>query len=560
MEQEEALEEVQLELRVLLVAAFKKEGTMMSVKFDRVAVFGAFKVGAALSLASLISLPASAQTITAVMQSGLRVMDPVVSTAFMTRDHGYMIYDTLLGINEKFEIKPQMAEKWEVSTDQKTYTFILREGLKWHDGAPVTSEDCVASIKRWSEKDSTGQVLMTMVSEIKVVDGKSFQVILKEPTTLLLESLAKLSSRPAFIMPKRIADTPSSEPIKEYVGSGPFKFVDSEFKPGLKVVYEKNKDYVPRSDAASWTAGGKVVNVDRVQWLAMPDQMTPVNALINGEIDYIQQVPFDLLPMLENKSDINVEVLDKLGSWTYFRFNHLHPPFDNKLVRQAAMNAVGQEDVLKTLVGNPKYSRTCPSVFGCDTPYADAYGQDVVVPSNIEKAKELLKEAKYDGTPVVVLHPTDIAMLSAQPVVIASALRKAGFKVDLKTMDWQTVVTQQGNQKPASEGGWNIFSTYSTLATSGDPFGNTTVASNGKKAWAGWPDVPEIEKLRLDFARATDPAERKKITAQIQKLAIDEGVVAPLGQFSVPAAYSKKLTGVLPSPVTLFWNIKKAEK
>lgn len=520
----------------------------------------AFTFKIALSTAYLFAGSASAQTITAVMQSGLRVMDPVVSTAFMTRDHGYMIYDTLLGIDSNFEIRPQMAERWEVSADQKTYTFILRDGLKWHDSAPVKSEDAVASIKRWAEKDSTGQVLMTLVSEIKVLDDKSFQIVLKEPTSLLLDGLAKLSSRPAFIMPKRIAETPSSESIKEFIGSGPFKFVASEFKPGLKVVYEKNKDYVPRAEPANWTAGGKVVNVDRVQWVSMTDQMTAVNALQNGEVDFIQQVPFDLLPMVEANSDVKVEVLDKLGNWTYYRFNHLHPPFNNELLRQAAMHAVGQDDVLKALVGNPKYYKPCPAIFGCDTPYASSYGQDVVVPSNIEKAKELLKEANYDGTPVIVLHPTDLAMVSVQPVVIASALRKAGFKVDLKTMDWQTVVTQQGNQKPASEGGWDIFSTYSTLATSGNPFGNTTVAANGTKAWAGWPDVPEIEALRLEFARATDPTERKGITDKIQKLAIDKGVVGPLGQFTVPAAYSRKLSGILPSPITVFWNIEKAGK
>lgn len=510
--------------------------------------------------AALSCVPAvQAQTVTAVMQSGLRVMDPVISTAFMTRDHGYMIYDTLLGTDSSFKIQPQMAD-WKESADGKTYTFTLREGLKWHDGAPVTSEDCVASIKRWAEKDSTGQVLMTMVADIKVIDSKVFEISLKEPTTLLLSGLGKLSSRPAFMMPKRIAETPSSKPITEYIGSGPFKFVQSEFRPGLRVVYERNNDYVPRSEPASWTAGGKVVNVERVQWVAMPDQMTPINALMNDEIDFIQQVPFDLLPMVQDQDNIKVEVLDKLGAWTYFRFNHLHAPFNNRLIRQAAMYAVGQENVLKALVGNPEYYKPCAAVFGCGNPYENDYGKEIVVPANIEKAKALLKQANYDGTPVVILQPTDIAMLSAQPVVIGDALRKAGFKVDMKTMDWQTVATQQSNQKSPAEGGWSIFSTYSILATSGDPFGNTTIASNGKKAWAGWPDVPQIEALRLEFARAKDDAERKKITAQLQKLVIDEGVVAPLGQFLIPAAYSTKLSNVLPSPVTVFWNLKKSDK
>lgn len=533
----------------------------MSITFKAHRAAQALVLGAAVTLLPQLAVPAAqAQTLTAVMQSGLRITDPILTTGYITRDHGYMIYDTLLGMDAKSNIQPQMLQKWEVSKDGKTYTFTLRDGLKWHDGAPVKAEDCVASIRRWAAPDSTAQVLMTMVNEITVLDDKSFRVVLKEPTPLLLEGLAKLSSRPAFMMPKRIAETPASEAIKEHIGSGPFKFVASEFKPGLKVVYEKNKDYVPRSEPASWTAGGKVVKVDRVEWISMPDQMTAVNALLNGEVDFMQQVPFDLLPMLRNNDRIQVAVLDKLGSWTYYRFNHLTPPFNNKLVRQAALHAVGQQDVLKALVGDPKYFKTCAAVFGCGTRYASSYGEDVVVPSNIEKARQLLKQSGYDGTPVVILHPTDIAMVSAQPVVIASALRKAGFNVTLKTMDWQTVLTQQNNQKPASEGGWNIFSSYSILATNGDPFGNITVGANGTKAWAGWPSVPEIETLRVQFARTSDVAERKKVMERIQQLVIDEAVTGPLGNFVIPAAYSKKLTGVLESPVTVFWNIRKAEK
>jgi len=518
-------------------------------------------LGAAIILAASLAsiIPASAQTVSVVMQSGLRVMDPVLSTAYMTRDHGYMIYDTLLGVDSAFKIRPQMAS-WQTSDDGKTYTFTLRDSLVWHDDAPVTATDCVASIRRWAQLDGTGQVLMTLVADINVLDDKRFSVQLTEPTPLLLEGLSKLSSRPAFMMPARIAQTPITTPITEYVGSGPFRFVAAEFTPGLKAVYEKSTAYVPRTEPASWTAGGKIVHVDRVEWVSMPDQMTAINALQNGEIDFIQQIPFDLLPLVQNRDDIKVEVLDKLGAWTYFRFNHLYPPFDNKLLRQAAMAAVAQQDVLQALVGDPTYYQTCAAVMGCDTPYADTYGEDWIVPARIVRARELLKQANYDSTPVVLLHPTDIALLAAQPVVIAAALRQAGFNVDVKAMDWQSVVAQQGNQKSPAEGGWNIFSTFGILATSGDPFGNTTLAAAGRKSWAGWPDVPEIEALRLKFARTTDPVERKAITSRIQQLAIDEGVVAPLGQFRVSAAYSAKLNDVIASPVTVFWNLKKSTR
>ncbi len=511
------------------------------------------------SAAMTVSAPALAQTITAVMSSGLRVTDPVMSSAAITNTHGFMIYDTLLGTDANYKVQPQMAEKWQVSPDGKTYTFTLRNGLKWHDGAPVKAEDCVASIKRWGAQDVMGQVLMGLVTNMKVVDDKTFQIVVKQPTSIVLSALAKIGTRTPFMMPKRIADTPSSQPIKEYIGSGPFKFVASEFKPGLKVVYEKFKDYVPRSEPASWTAGGKVVYVDRVEWVTMPDSLTAANALLNHEIDFVEVMSYDLLPMFEGRKDIKIEILDKLGLWTYYRFNFLYPPFNNKLIRKAAMYAVGQQDVLKALTGDPKYYKTCVAVFGCGTPYANSYGEEILVPANIEKAKQLLKEAKYDGTPVVILHPTDINSVKTQPVVIADALRKAGFKVDLQSMDWQTVTTRRASKKPPAEGGWNIHPTNGPLVGISDPLRNQAVGANGSRAWFGWPDFPEIEALRAKFAVTSDPAELKKIAEEIQKLVIDEGVVVPLGQFVVPSGYSTKLTDVLESPVRIFWNVKKGK-
>jgi len=515
-------------------------------------------------LAALLALPlptaalAAGETLTAVVNAPLRVLDPITTTAGVTRNHGYMIFDTLLGTDEKFAVQPQMAEKWTKSEDGKTYTFTLRPGLKWHDGKPVTAEDCIASIKRWSEQNKMGQTIAALTVEMKALDERSFQISLKQPTNLLLEGLASISGIPPFMMPKRLAETPSTQQIKEQIGSGPFRFVAAEFQPGIKAVYERNNDYVPRSEPASWSAGGKVVNVDRVEWVAMPDALTAVNAMINGEVDYIEQVSYDLLPMLEGKKDVTVATLDGVGSQTVFRFNHLHPPFDNKLVRQAAIHAVAQEDVLKALVGNPKYYQTCAAVFGCGTPYESAARKDMVIPANIEKAKALLKEAKYDGTPVVILQPTDSATLSPQPLVIAQALRRAGFTVDLQAMDWQSVVTRRANQGEPSKGGWSLLSTYITLVDITDPVRNYVVVSNGKKAWFGWPYVPAIEDLRAKFIASSDPAELKALASQIHDAALDEGVIVPIGQFQVPSAYRKSLTNVMNSPVPFFWNVKKA--
>ena len=391
---------------------------------------------------------AKGKTITAVMHSDLRIIDPAFTTAYITRDHGYMIFDTLLATDSNFKIQPQMADV-KVSDDKLTYTFTLRDGLKWHDGAPVTAEDCVASLKRWGKADNMGQKLMDFTASIEPIDAKSFALKLKEPYGLVLESIGKPSSYTPFMMPKRMAETPAGQQMKEQVGSGPFKFVQAEFQPGVKAAYEKNTDYVPRKEPPSWTAGGKVVKVDRVEWITMPDAQTAVNALQSGDIDFIENPSFDLLPVLKANKEIKIETLNALGFQTLGRMNFLHPPFDNVKVRRAALLAMNQKDVLDALVGNPEFYKICGGFFVCGTPLATEEGAgNLTKGGGMAEAKKALAESGYDGTPVVIMAPGDVVTLKAQPIVAAQLLRDAGFKVDLQATDWQTVVARRASQKP----------------------------------------------------------------------------------------------------------------
>ncbi|MGE0800172.1 MAG: ABC transporter substrate-binding protein [Lautropia sp.] len=501
--------------------------------------------------------PAGAQTLVAAMNGGLRALDPIVSTTVVTSVHAFMVYDMLLGQDASGKVQPQMAS-WQVSPDGKAFTFTLREGLKWHDGTKVTAEDCIASIRRWGGVDVMGQAVMGMVAGIRAVDERTFVVILNHASDLLLEALSKPSSRQAVMMPRRLAETPATQAVKENIGSGPFRFVASEFKPGVRAVYEKFKDYVPRKEPASGSAGGKAVHVDRVEWVTMPDNLTAVNALISGEIDFLEFVPYDLLPMVEGKRGVQTGVLNKLGNWNMFRMNFLYPPFNNGKIRQAAMYAVGQQEVLQALVGNPKYFKTCVAVFGCGLPYESSYGRDIIVPAQPDRARALLKEAGYDGTPVVLLHPSDHPFGSPQPLVIAQQLRNAGFTVQMQTSDWQALTARRGNQKPPSEGGWNMFVTFSAVGDQSDPIRSLLIGAAGRKSWFGWPDVPAIEEARLKFGLAAGAAERKKLAEDVQRLVVDEGVLVPLGQYVFPSAWSTKVSGMPEFSRPVFWGVRKS--
>jgi peptide/nickel transport system substrate-binding protein len=511
---------------------------------------------AALALSATVGA-VSAETLIAVPHSGLRVLDPILTTAHITRNHAYMIYDTLVGLDSSFKPQPQMAD-WTISPDKLVWTFKLRDGLKWHDGTPVTAEDCIASIKRWGSRDSSGQLLMERTASLVATDARTITLTLKEDFAYVLDVLAKPSSSAAFMMPKRIAQTPADTAITEHIGSGPFKFVTKEYQPGVKAVYEKFADYLPRKEPASWLAGGKVVKVDRVEWVTMPDSQTALNAIASGEIDYIEAPPPDLLPLVESNPELQVKLLATLGQQTMGRMNFLHPPFDNPKIRKAALLALRQKDFLEALVGSPKYYKVCGALFGCGTPFEDESGAATLIANgDVAAAKALLKEAGYDGTPIVLLHPTDVITVKTQPVVAAQLLRAAGFVVDLQPMDWQTLVTRRASQKPPAEGGWNMFFTNWIVPEIMTPLFNPMLSGRGKAGFVGWPDDPQLEKLRADFVAAKTPEAQKKAASAIQAHAMDVVNYVPLGEYKIPSVWRKETSGWLESPVPLFWNVVK---
>jgi peptide/nickel transport system substrate-binding protein len=514
------------------------------------------RVLALLALACAISSAARAESvIRAVMQSALMQTDPHATTAYLPTWHGYMIYDTLLALDADNKIRPQMARGWDVSPDRKTYTITLRPHLTWTDGTPVTAADCVASIRRWAPGDAMGQTLLELISSIDVLSDTTFRVVMTQPTDLLLRALSKSTGTTPFIMPARVAATPLGQPITDMTGSGPFKM--AEFTPGVRVVYVKNKAYVPRDEPPSGLAGGKVVNVDKVIWETSEDQLSAANAVIAGTVDYIEQFPYELLPLVHNNPDLVVDTLSPVGYYAMYRFNFAQPPFNKKEIRQAAMYAINQADVMKALVGDARYWRTCASLWGCGTPYESDIGYEKVVPGNMQKARALLKEANYDGTPVVMLQATDLSTLSPQAIVMAQALRRAGFNVRLETMKWREVSQRRASKAPPDQGGWNIYNTNWYVTDIMDPVRSAPAAADGKNAWYGWPDLPAVEQLRNRFALTSDPVELHKIADEIQRIGLDEGLYVPLGQMSVPTVYSRHLSGLMHIPAMVFWNVRK---
>ena len=519
-----------------------------------------FLVGSAAATAAL-AVPApyvQAQkkggTLRIIPHADLRVLDVSRFTGYITnRTNGYLVYDTLFARDEKGQIKPQMVDKWTASKDGRKWSFTLRDGLKFHDGSPVTGEDCVMSLKRWTQRDPIGQFFAAATERLQATDSKTFVLELGKPFGLVLDALSKPSAVVPFIMPARIAATPEADMIKEAIGSGPYKFVKEDWQPGNQVVYVKNTDYVPRNENPSGAAGGKRVYVDKLIWRVIPDAATAANALEAGEVDFWEQPPIDFVPKVEKNPNVQIVTYDTVGNQGWIRPNHLQPPFNNKKARQALVYMVDQEQYLQAAIGQSKYYRQSGAYFISKSEYASNVGAPGK--PDFEKAKKLMQESGYDGKPIVVLDPTNIQMAHAVALVTGELLQKIGCKVDVQAMDWGTVVARRAMKQPAHEGGWNILHTWWSAADMASPALNAGVAGVGEKAFFGWYSSEPMEKLRGDFVAETDAKKRKQISDEVQKLAYDEVPYALWGEFVAPAAMRKNVKGMLTFAAPLLWNI-----
>jgi len=519
--------------------------------------------GAAAAVATTLGVPSiraqtNQPTLRFIAEADLKVLDPIWTTAYITRNHGYLVYDTLFGTDANQQIQPQMVERTRISPDGMRYVFTLRDGLRWHNGKPVRSEDCVESVKRWGKRDRFGQLLLAHTAKIAPVDANTFALDLVEPFGPVLEALGKPSSNVPFMMPADIASTPPDKPIKDVIGSGPFKFASDEWQPGEQAIYTRNPDYVPRPEPPSGSAGGKVVNLDRVIWRYIADPFEAAEALTSAEMDWWQEPPIEFVPKLESNPDLQTFLLDPRGAQGWLRPNWLHPPFNNKKARQALLHMVDQETYLAWSLGQREKYRACYSVFTCGSPYATAVGAEPMMKHDMVAARQLVKDSGYDGHPVVVLQITDKPFLNAAAVVTRNRLESIGFKVILKPVDWSSSLIVRARTEAPEKGGWNLLHTWWLATDLANPAVHPALSGAGPRAWPGWPNVPELEQLTTAWVRTTDQATRKRLAEQIQMLALNEVTYVSLGEWDYPTVFRKSVRDVVQFGCPVFWNVRIA--
>ncbi|WP_158924929.1 ABC transporter substrate-binding protein [Acidisphaera sp. S103] len=502
---------------------------------------------------------AEAAVLRFIPQSDLAVLDPIWTSAYVTRNHAMMVFDTLYGMDGTYRTTPQMVAGDTTSADGLTWALTLRDGLLWHDGGKVLARDCVASIRRWGARDSFGQTLLAVTDDLSAPDDRTIRFRLRRPFPLLPAALGKPGSNVCVMMPERLAVTDPFKQITEMTGSGPFRFKPDERVAGARVVYERNTAYVPRPDGtASFIAGPKVVHVDRVEWTVIPDAGTAAAAMEAGEMDWWESPTADLLPLLRRNANLTVPPPDPMGYMGTLRMNQLQPPFDNPALRRALLGAVSQDDYMAAAAGDPANWRAGVGVFPPNTPMATQAGMAVLTgPRDLAAVARAVTASGYKGERTVLLVPSDFPTLKALGDVGADMLKRIGMNVDAQYADWGSVLQRLAKQDPVEQGGWSIFHTYWSGLDQLDPAVHVSIRGNGKAASRGWPTSPRLESLRNEWLYSTSLPDRQRIAALIQEQVFIDVPYIPLGQTLPPTVYRRTVTDVL-TGYSLFWNLRKA--
>ena len=512
---------------------------------------------AGLSLPS-VARAASQTTLRFIPVIDLTFVDPVYASAFATRNHGYLVFDTLYGTSSSLEVSPQMVEGHVVSNDGRQWDLTLRDGLLWHDGEKVLARDCVASIRRWAKRDGFGAALMAATDELSAPDDRTIRFRLKRPFPLLPTALGKPALLAPFMMPERLASQDAFKPLTEVVGSGPFRFVTDERVQGARNVYAKFDRYAPRpSGTTDWTAGPKIVHYDRVVWTTMPDAGTASAAIQSGEQDWQETVQHDLMPVLKRAKGVTTRVLDPRGYPCLLRMNQLNPPFDNPAIRRAVLRAVDQNAYMSAIAGDePPYKIAPLGYFAPGTPMASEAGLDVFRgPRDLDKARAEIKAAGYAGEKVVVLVAMNSIVMKPLGDVTVDLFRQLGFNVDMVATDFGGIIQRQVKREPASQGGWSAAVANLQGIDWLTPVGNTNLRGDGNAI--GFYKSEKMEALRQQWLEAPNTAEQQRLCRDIQLLALEEVPYIPVGGYLQPTAYRSNITGILDG-TAVFWNVRPA--
>ncbi len=462
------------------------------------------------------------------------------TTAVLTQQIVWHVYETLYTFDHAFNPIPMLAEGHTVADNGRRYTIRLRRGVKFHNGKEMTAADVIPSLTRWGRIAAIGKPQWKNVEAIEAKDPYTVQISLKEPAVAFLHALARPGNG-AAIYPKEVAEAAGDAAVKEVIGTGPYRFV--EHKPDRHIKVARFREYAARTEAPDGYGGRRTAWADEILFLPVSDVAVRLAGVESGEYHYAQQIKPDHYERIKGLPQV-VPIVVRPTAWSTAVLNHKQGMMADKRIRQAVQAALDMEPIMAAGFGHKDFYRLDASLFFAEQPFwhsrvaAERYNQ-----KDKAKAARLLREAGYGGQPVRWLTTKEYEHFYRTALVARQQLEEAGLKVDLQVLDWATLV--QRRNKPEL---WDVFSTFFAFVP--DPVIFTGIQCN----WPGWWCHEEKERLMEALSKESDPKKRKALWERVQVVFYEDVGRIKLGDFFGLDVTRKELRGFQSTPEPFLWN------
>ncbi|MFM1653427.1 ABC transporter substrate-binding protein [Brevibacillus sp. B_LB10_24] len=470
-------------------------------------------------------------------------LDPYVTTSQATATIGRNVFETLVTVDSQYQIQPMLADSWEQSEDGKTITFHLRKGVKFHNGKELTADDVAASMNRWITASSSGKDHFKGAS-FEAKDAETAVLHLEKPTSTALPMLGYAGGNYPAIMPKELIESADKKGVKEYVGTGPFQF--KEWKQDQYILLAKFPDYQPRSEAADGLAGKREALVDELRFIFTPDASTQVAGLLSGEYDVASDVSYDNVEQLESNPDMEIKT-SPTGMLNIY-FNKRKGLFANAAARQAVGAGIDAQAILTAAYTDQKYYELNHNMmmYYQTGQWSSEAGKDKYNQNNPEKAKEMLKEAGYQGQEIKIVTSRDYEDMYNGAVAFQQQMEKMGVKTKLEVYDWPTFTDLREDENK-----------FDILVITNTPKPEPSSLAFMRKDFTGWTDSPELDKLLAEFRGAPTLEQARAVYDDLQKWFYEYVPVVKIGDGNSILACQKSVKNVQWLDGNIFWNVSK---
>ena len=459
-----------------------------------------------------------------------QTLDEHQTTAGITAEIGYCMYETLFAYDHEYQPKPMLAESYDVSEDGLNHTFKLRQGVPFHNGKEMTSEDVVASMTRWGEISGVGKALFAATESIEATDDYTVEMVTSKPYGTILIALCS-NTQACTIHPKELLDEYGLDPLEEYIGTGPYQFVDRQADAYIR--FERFEDYAAIEGEPDGYGGGKQAWVDQIDFIPVPDEAARVAGMQAGDYHIVMQLSNDHYDTLKDVESLRVNILPP-SNWDVFFLNWAQPMMADPVMRKAFQASLDHMPILQSSRGGGDFVQLDPSLMMKPTPWYSTAGEELYNIADPELAAQYLEEAGYDGTPVRFMCTQEYAYMYGAAVVAQQQLENAGFVVDLQVTDWATVL-----ERRAMKDAWDVFVTGHGFVP--DPSQISYVGQ--MNIYPGWWDDEDSLALSADLLSEPDFEVRFDIWEQIQMNAYEQVPAVKTGDSSVISVWSRQVGG-----------------